>query len=95
MFDWEKLLNALGGGKSVSLGALLFAFVYMSGHRYFAEQAETIAKHREAIRDTERRLQRIEYILEAPRFTRGDGAILKNLILQNAKDIVAHEERGH
>jgi len=93
MIDWKEVLNAFGGGKTVSLGALLLVFVYVAGDRYVVEQAQSLRETRSNQAEIIVRLSRVEYLLEAPRFTQADGETLKALILQNRRDFDKLERR--
>ncbi len=55
MIDLKDLVNDLGGGKSIGLGAVLLAWVFVAANQYFENDTQEKASIRAAIEELKQR----------------------------------------
>ena len=83
MASIKELVDELGGGRSLSLGAVLVVCCYVAASRYVETVEARITDHSARIQNLEAAKQRYDgFEAAGGRFTNRDGAILEQRVRQ-------------
>lgn len=81
MIDLKDLINDLGGGRSISLGALLLVFMYVAANQYVENDAQEKRFLRQAIEELKVRQNKDDIIHGAgPRYTKIEANALERRV---------------